>query len=212
VQRTYALNDDGGVLVATYPLGKRPEIPFPYFGEVWSGQEYQLAAHMICEGMVEEGLTVVETVRRRHDGERRNPWNEPECGHHYARPMSSWALVIALSGFHYSGVEGRLTLTPRVSGPKFRSFWTAPSGWGSFAQSRSALGLETQLMTEEGSLKLMSLVLEGNGKGVPKKISARLGGETVQAALTQEENRRIITFQQELRIVPNRPLVVSLKA
>jgi uncharacterized protein (DUF608 family) len=212
VQRTYALNDDGGVLVATYPLGKRPEIPFPYFGEVWTGHEYQLAAHMICEGMVKEALTVVETARRRHDGERRNPWNEPECGHHYARPMSSWALIIALSGFHYSGVEGRLTLTPRVSGPKFRSFWTAPSGWGSFEQSRSAVGLETQLSTEEGSLKVMSLVVEGNGKGAPKKVSVKLGGETVQAALSQEENRRIITFQQELRIVPNRPLVLSLKA
>jgi hypothetical protein len=212
VQRTYALNDDGGVLVATYPLGKRPEIPFPYFAEVWSGLEYQLAAHMIYEGMVKEGLAVVETVRRRHDGERRNPWNEPECGHHYARPMASWALAIALSGFDYSGVKGKLTLIPRVGDSNFRSFWTAPSGWGRFAQSRTTSNFETEIAAEEGSLALNSLVLGGDGKGALKRVSTKLGGDTVQAVLRQEGKQWRITFQRELRVVPDHPLVVSLKA
>jgi non-lysosomal glucosylceramidase len=89
VQRVYALNDDAGVLVASYPSGKRPQIPFPYFAEVWSALEYQLAAHLLFEDMPAGALTVVEAVRQRHDGERRNPWDEPECGHHYARAMSS---------------------------------------------------------------------------------------------------------------------------
>jgi hypothetical protein len=212
VQRTYALNDDGGVLVATYPLGKRPVIPFPYFAEVWSGLEYQLAAHMIYEGMVKEGLTVVETVRRRHDGERRNPWNEPECGHHYARPMASWALVVALSGLHYSGVEGKLTLIPPVGDSNFRSFWTIPSGWGTFVQSRTTSSFDTEVAAEEGSMTLNSVVLSGNGTGALEKISARLSDETVQAVIRQEGKLRLITFQRELRVVPNRPLVVSLKA
>jgi non-lysosomal glucosylceramidase len=212
VQRTYALNDDGGVLVATYALGKRPEIPFPYFAEIWSGLEYQLAAHMICEGMAKEGLAIVETVRRRHDGERRNPWNEPECGHHYARPMASWAVVIALSGFHYSGVEGKLTLIPRVGDSNFRSFWTTPSGWGSFAQSRMEGSIDTHVAAEEGSLTLSRLVLSGNGKGAPKRVSAKLGDETVEAELRQQGKQQLITFRRELRLVPNRPLVVSLKA
>jgi non-lysosomal glucosylceramidase len=211
VQRTYALNDDGGVLVATYPLGKRPAIPFPYFAEIWSGLEYQLAAHMIYEGMSAEGLTVVETVRRRHDGERRNPWNEPECGHHYARPMASWALIVALSGFHYSGVKGKLTLIPRAEGSPFRSFWTAPSGWGSFAQSRTTARFDTEVAAEEGSLALRSLALNGNGKGALKKVSARLGAKTVEAALRQEGKQRLITFAQELRVVPNHPLTVVLE-
>ncbi len=212
VQRTYALNDEGGVLVATYPLGKRPEIPFPYFAEVWSGIEYQFATHLICEGMTEAGLAIVETVRRRHDGERRNPWNEPECGHHYARPMASWALVIALSGFHYSGVEGKLTLIPRVADSNFRSFWTAPSGWGSLAQSRSAGSLDTQVTAEEGSLTVRRLVLGRNGQGGLKNVSATLGGETVEAELRQQGKERLITFRRELRLVPNRPLVINLKA
>jgi hypothetical protein len=211
VERTYALNDDGGVLVASYPSGKRPAIPFPYFAEVWSGLEYQLAAHMIYEGMAAEGLAVVETVRRRHDGERRNPWNEPECGHHYARPMASWALVVALSGFHYSCVEGKLTLTPRTGGSRFRSFWTAPSGWGSFAQSRATARFDTQIVAEEGSLSLRSLALRGNGSGALKKVSARLGAETVEAALRLEGKQQLVTFAQELRVVPQHPLSVVLE-
>jgi hypothetical protein len=166
---------------------------------------------MIYEGMLAEGLAVVETVRRRHDGERRNPWNEPECGHHYARPMASWALIVALSGFHYSGVKGKLTLIPRAEGSRFRSFWTAPSGWGSFAQSRTTARFDTEVAAEEGSLALRSLALNGNGKGALKKVSARLGAKTVEAALRQEGKQRLITFAQELRVVPNHPLTVVLE-
>jgi uncharacterized protein (DUF608 family) len=212
VQRTYALNDDSGVLVATYPLGKRPEIPFPYFAEIWSGLEYQLAAHMIYEGMVKEGLSVIETVRRRHDGERRNPWNEPECGHHYARPMASWALVVALSGFHYSGVEGKLTLIPPVRDSNFRSFWTVPSGWGSFAQSRTTDSFDTEVAVEEGSLTLNSMALGCDGTEALDKVSVKLGSEKVEAELRQEGRQRLITFPRELRVVPDHPLVVCLKA
>ena len=107
LQRTYALNDEGGVVVATYPLGKRPEIPFPYFGEIWTGIDYQFAALLAFEGMTTEALNVVESTRRRFDGERRNPWNEPECGHHYARAMASWGCFMAWSGFRYSAPRAR---------------------------------------------------------------------------------------------------------
>jgi len=211
VERTYALNDDGGVLIATYPPGKRPKIPFPYFAEVWSGIEYQLAAHMIYEGKTKEGLTIVETIRRRHDGERRNPWDEPEWGHHYARPMASWALILALSGFRYSAVKGELTLTPRLGSPNFRSFWTAPSGWGRFTQSHAATGSDTQVTVEEGSLTFRNLVLSRHGAGMPKKVSAKLGGEAVEAKLQEQGKQQLITFGKELRLVRNRGLVVSLK-
>ena len=82
----------------------RPRIPFPYYAEAWTGIEYLVAAQFIHAGMVREGVETVEDVRRRHDGERRNPWDEPECGHHYARAMSAWAPLLALSGYLYSAV------------------------------------------------------------------------------------------------------------
>jgi len=212
VQRTYALNDEGGVLVASYPSGERPEIPFPYFAEGWTGEEYQFAAHLVFEGMTAEAQAVVESARLRHDGERRNPWNEPECGHHYARAMSAWALLVALSGFHYSGVDRRLTLTPRVRAQNFRCFWSAPRGWGRFSQAISPANHAVEVETLEGSMTLTSLALAGNGKALRKKVSARLGQESLAATLREEEKLRVVAFDREVRIVPGQSLAVSLRA
>ena len=90
-----------GLLICTWPKGGRPEYPFVYSHEVWPGIEYHVAAHLIFEGHIEAGLTIVKALRERHDGVRRNPWNEVECGYHYARSMASWGLILALSGFSY---------------------------------------------------------------------------------------------------------------
>jgi hypothetical protein len=212
VQRTYALNEEGGVLVASYPSGKRPEIPFPYFAEVWTGEEYQFAAHLIFEGMTAEAQAVIESARLRHDGERRNPWNEPECGHHYARAMSAWALMVALSGFHYSGVERKLTLTPRLRAQNFRCFWSVPSGWGRFSQTLSAASHSVEVETLEGSMTVASLALGGNSKAARKRVAARLGQEALAATLREEGKLRVVAFEREVRIVPSQLLSITLRA
>jgi len=211
VSLTFALNDEAGVVIATYRPGKRPEIPFFYFAEVWNALEYQFAAHLIYEGMVSEGLTVIESVRRRHDGKRRNPWDEPACGHHYSRGMSSWATMLALSGFNYSAVERRLTLMPRIHRTNFRSFWSAPSGWGSLAQKASSQKQRISVETAEGTLVVTTLVLEAVAKEVPKHASARLGSTTLAASLKNESGRLTIDFGRELTIVPGQPLQLVLK-
>ena len=122
MQRTYALNDEKGLLLCSWPKGGRPKLPFVYSDEVWTGIEYQVAAHLIYEGYVEEGLTLVKAVRDRHDGYRRNPWNEVECGHHYARSTSSWAVLTALSGFECDMVRGRMSFRPRIQQDEFSTF------------------------------------------------------------------------------------------
>jgi hypothetical protein len=208
VSLTFALNDEGGVVAATYPSGKRPDIPFPYFGEVWNALEYQFAAHLIYEGMVTEGLAVIESVRRRHDGRRRNPWNEPACGHHYSRGMASWATLLALSGFNYSAVERRLTLTPRVRRTNFRSFWSAPSGWGNFAQTVSPPQQKVSVEAIEGTLAVARLVVDAVGKEAAKNASARLGSEALPATLRNEAGRRIIDLGREIKIAPGHALQV----
>jgi uncharacterized protein (DUF608 family) len=136
VQRTYALNDEKGLLLATWPKGARPRIPFVYSDEVWTGIEYFVAAHLIFEGFVEEGLTLVKAVRDRHDGFRRNPWNEVECGHHYARSLSSWAVLIALSGFGYDMGKGAVTFAPVVNKGDFSTFWSTGKAWGIYRQKK----------------------------------------------------------------------------
>ncbi|HWQ15210.1 MAG TPA: GH116 family glycosyl-hydrolase [Roseiflexaceae bacterium] len=153
-QRTYALNDEAGLLLCTWPRGGRPRLPFPYSDEVWTGFEYQVAAHLIYEGWLAEGLEVVAAARARHDGVRRNPWNEVECGHHYARTMSSWALLTALSGFRCDVAAGWMSFEPLLEAAgdtdEFRCLWSCGRGWGSYVQRRSADGAWTPEVTVLG--------------------------------------------------------------
>ena len=112
-----------------------------YSDEVWTGIEYQVAAHMIYEGMIEEALAIVKGARDRYDGVprppiARNPWNEIECGGHYARAMSSWSLLLAASGYEYDGPARSLRFTPRLTPANFKSFFSGPEGWGSLRQVR----------------------------------------------------------------------------
>ena len=135
-QRVYALNDEAGLLLCTWPEGGRPALPFPYADEVWTGIEYQVAAHLIYEGWVDEGLQIVEAVRARHDGVRRNPWNEVECGNHYARSMSSWALLLALSGAQVDPADGAVSFSPAPAllskDEPFATLWSNGRSWGMY--------------------------------------------------------------------------------
>jgi uncharacterized protein (DUF608 family) len=126
---SYALGDEGGLLLCSWPRGGKPSLPFVYSDEVWTGIEYQVAAHLIALGCVDEGLDIVRTARQRYDGRHRNPFNEYECGHWYARALSSYALLGALSGASYDAVTRTLTLEPRVAGD-FTAFFSAADGFG----------------------------------------------------------------------------------
>jgi uncharacterized protein (DUF608 family) len=210
LQRTYALNDEGGVVVATYPLGKRPEIPFPYFGEIWTGLDYQFAASLAFEGMMTEALNVVESTRARHDGDRRNPWNEQECGHHYARALASWACFLAWSGFRYSAPERELTVMPRTRRQAFRCFWSVPSGWGSFTHTLKPQEQRVEVLVAEGRIPVARLAVNGVTKGPFNKVAARLGKEELQASLKTEATRRVISFEREIGVSPEKALQVVL--
>jgi uncharacterized protein (DUF608 family) len=158
-QRVYALDDERGLVLCTWPRGGRPKLPFPYFNEVWCGVEYQAASHMIYEGMVDEGLAIVRGLRERHDGERRNPWNEFECGSHYARSLASWSLVTALSGFSFDMTSRTLGFAPRLPGGEFRTFWSVASGWGTYRQTQTSEQIHVELQMEYGHLTLSELAL-----------------------------------------------------
>ncbi|NBD25782.1 GH116 family glycosyl-hydrolase [Paenibacillus glycinis] len=135
VQRAYALGDESGLLLCSWPHGGRPKFPFIYSDEVWTGVEYQVAAHLIYEDCLEEGLTIVKALRERHDGFRRNPWNEVECGNHYARSMASWALLPALSGYRCDLVAGTMSFAPKLFREAFSCFWSTGTAWGVYKQT-----------------------------------------------------------------------------
>ncbi|MBU0716302.1 MAG: hypothetical protein KJ964_13185 [Verrucomicrobia bacterium] len=126
---SYAFGQEGGLLLCSWPKGGKLSLPFPYSDEVWTGIEYQVAAHLIMTGRVQEGIQVVAAARKRYDGRWRNPFNEYECGHWYARAMSSYSLLQALSGARYDAVDKTLHLQPAVKGD-FKAFLSTATGFG----------------------------------------------------------------------------------
>jgi uncharacterized protein (DUF608 family) len=159
--RSYAAGDDQGVLVATYPKGRRPRRPFPYAFEVWTGLEYTAAAGMLFEGQFDAAEKVVAAVRARHDGRRRNPFDEPECGHHYARAMAAWGCVLAYTGFRYDGVDR--TITFRASDKAVTWFWSSGDAWGVVRQQPQANAIDVALEVMTGSVGVKKLALTGAG-------------------------------------------------
>ena len=159
--RSYVLSGESGLIMASWPKG-RLEVPFPYFPEAMTGFEYCAAVEMIYEGMESDGLKCMRAVRERFDGARRNPFDEPEWGHNYARSMASWAALLACSGFHYSGVERTMSFTSRPG----VYFWSNGSSWGTCRVSSDGVDLNLT----EGSLNLKALYLEGNSRPVARNI------------------------------------------
>jgi hypothetical protein len=126
---TFAFGQDGGLLLCTWPKGGSLSLPFVYSNEVWTGIEYQVAAHLMLMGQVEDGLDIVRVVRDRYDGAVRNPFNEYECGHWYARAMASYGMLQCISGIRYDAVDHCLSLRPNVKGD-FKVFICTERGYG----------------------------------------------------------------------------------
>lgn len=124
----YAIGREGGLLLCTWPDGGRLSLPFVYSNEVWTGIEYEVASHLIFRGRIKEGLEIVRTCRGRYDGAVRNPFDEYECGHWYARALSSYALLEALTGVRYDAVDKTLYVDSKVG--DFTSFLSTASGFG----------------------------------------------------------------------------------
>ena len=125
----YCVGDEAGLLLCTWPHGEKPLLPFVYSDEVWTGIEYQVASHLMFTGQVEKGLDVVKACRSRYQGDVRNPFDEYECGHWYARAMASYALLEGMTGIRYDAYRRVLEIKPRIQGD-FDSFLATATGYG----------------------------------------------------------------------------------
>jgi hypothetical protein len=163
--RSFAMGDEKALLMASWPKGGRPSIPFPYWSEVMTGFEYTAAIGMLYEGMQQEGLEVISNIRDRYDGQKRNPFDEAECGHHYARAMASWASIIQQSGFGFSAVDRSIMFTKKEG----NYFWSNGSAWGMCTILKTAKGYQVSLSVKYGSLELKKIVL---GKDLVKEVKS----------------------------------------
>jgi uncharacterized protein (DUF608 family) len=218
-QRTYALQDEKGLLLCSWPHGGRPPFPFPYSDEVWTGIEYQVAAHLIYEGMLLEGLSIVKAVRDRYDGERRNPWNEIECGDHYARAMSSWSMLLALSGYTYSAPQKAICFAPRFRPHNFRSIWTTGSGWGVFSQIGSPGEQLEEIRVLYGDLELEMAGFAWAVGAPPSSVecAAIKGTEMIESSVERFTSPRgeeilLVKFASPVKLSDGESILIKLRS
>jgi hypothetical protein len=161
-QRSYVLEDEHGLVLCSWPHGGRPRFPFVYSEEVWTGIEYHVASHLIATGDVASGVKLVAALRKRHDGSMRNPWNEVECGHHYARSMAGWMLLPATSGYTCNVAEGWMRFAPQaelLTSGEFVTPWFNQRGWGTYRQTRRADGTwQVDVVTMGGDITGMQVL------------------------------------------------------
>jgi uncharacterized protein (DUF608 family) len=215
--RWYAMPGEAGLLMCTFPRtdwdyaqakGKGPDWAAGYFDECMNGFEYQVAGHMLWEGLTTEGLAIIRAVHDRYHPARRNPWNEVECGDHYARSMASYGVYLAACGFEYHGPKAHLGFAPRLGPEKFRAAFTAAEGWGTFAQETAAQGFQCRLALHWGRLRLKTLALD-TGTATPAGLRVRLDQQPLPATLARDGSRVVVSLDSTLALQVGQSLEIT---
>lgn len=193
-ERTYADFDEPGLLIATWPFDQHlGEDGVRYRDEVWTGIEYQVATSMIYEGMIDEALSIVRSVHERYRPEKHNPWNEIECGDHYARALASWGVLVAMQGYHYNGPEKSLSINPVVK-DAYKGFFTAAEGWGNYTRTKTANGQVDSLAVKYGKLPLKKFTISSGSR--PSSITLTCKGTPVETKYTFENGLVTVDFDE----------------
>lgn len=206
--RWYAMEGEGGLLMCSFPKGgaelatgkSNDAWAAGYFNECMSGFEHMAAAHMIFDGLIEEGLAVVRAIHDRYDAARRNPWNEVECSDHYARAMASHGVFLAVCGFELDGPRGHIGFAPRLSPDAFKAPFVGPSGFGTYAQQRDESGLRATLAPTRGDVRVRSFAVELAAKSKARAVTVLANDVATPARFEQSGQRVVMTFAHDVTI------------
>ena len=211
--RWYASGDDKGLIMCSWPKGGLNEKwhkawQFQYFNECMTGFEWQAAAHMIAEGLVEEGMAVSRGIHDRYNAKLRNPYNEIECSDHYSRAMASYGAFLAACGYESHGPKGHLGFAPKVrDGKTFKAAFTAAGCWGTYDETTEGGTLEADVSVKYGTVTLKTL-----GLSLPAGVStatATLNGKTFACSIQTENGHPVIAFPGAVEITAGQTLTVT---
>ena len=206
----YAFNvyDDAGILICTWPRGGRPPQGLFYADIFHHGMEDQAIGNLIYQGYVLEGLAGIKAIRDRFDGRKRSPYDQNACGSYYVRGLANYSWLLALSGFHYSGVDQTIQIDPQVNRDDFRTFFSVEGGWGTISQKQADGKLTASVDLAQGKLSLTKLIVRPNGP--IDQVSASLGQSTVGASTKTVNGLVEVTLEQPVEVSPNKTLSIEL--
>jgi hypothetical protein len=209
--RVFAGPGEGGLFLCTWPRSQHlGEAAVRYKNEVWTGIEYQVASHMLYEGMADEGLAMIRAIHERYDGRRHNPWNEIECGDHYARALASWGCLLAATGFVYDGPAGIVEFAPRLSPDDFRAFFTGAGGWGHLVQQRSESEQRNRIELRWGSLAISMMRVYTTGSGMGKSVTVTVTDRALKAAVSRVDDRLDIRLLEPVVLEADQNLEITI--
>lgn len=186
--RIFAINDEVGAVILTFPEGSHPPVNPPFsYSECMNGFEFALAGTLISEGLVSEGVGLIRAVRDRYDGEKRNPFNEIECGSNYSRSLAAFAILPLLSGFKYDMTAATIGFDPVTDEP-MRVVWSAADGWGTFERTANRV----RIVKKSGSVPFTRIELPFVKGGAA--VKANRGSATIEdGVVTVSPDATIIT-------------------
>jgi uncharacterized protein (DUF608 family) len=213
--RIFASEHDKGLLICSWPKGKRPKIPMGYSDEVWTGIEYEVAALMMENDKIDSALKILNAIRDRYDGRYRNPWNEVECGDHYVRAMSSWRIYEAAIGYHWNALENRINFLPRFKNNPMQALFITNSSWGMIRREYDGNNLSITIKPLFGELNLKILRTWNLEESIDHIFEVSIDGLSLK-----KDNVDInvlndiieIKFKENLQIASNQELNVKLKS
>jgi len=200
--RSFADGTDTGLLICTWPYGGRPAVPIRYADEVWTGVEYQVAGHLAYEGMIAESARLISAIRDRHDGRRRNPYNEIENGDHYSRAMAGWAILEAMTASGYNALSGQMRLGCAISDYPF----LASTGWGRVNTGPDRI----EVVCLGGTIAFAGVLVaaDAGAKSAANVAAVTIGGTPVKWSFGMNPND--VTLSESAVLAENDVLVVTL--
>ncbi|MDI6449970.1 GH116 family glycosyl hydrolase [Anaerobaca lacustris] len=210
-ERWFVSPGEAGLFTCTWPKSEFMAEGVRYRSEVWTGIEYQVAGHMVWEGMIDEALAICRAVHDRYHPAKHNPFNEVECGDHYARAMASWGVYTALCGFDYHGPKGHIGFAPRMRPEDFRAAFTAAEGWGLFTQDRSHSVQHERIEMRWGRVNLRTLAFSVPSNWTIAEIVVRHEGAALPSKHVLTNNRLRIELTEPVWLSQGQRLEVEIR-
>ncbi len=216
--RRFVWDGDAGMIMCSFP---RPDWDLAkagggkdgfayYLIECWTGNEYQVAGHMLWEDMPLEGMALVRAIHDRYNPTKLNPYAEIECGHHYTRAMAGHGTYIAACGFEYHGPKKHIGFAPRLTPENFRAAFTAAEGWGTYSQTIESGKLNAAVEVKWGKLQLQTLSLDAAKVQNATRAKVNFSGQILETKITSDGEKRTLQFPKEITISPEQILKVEL--
>lgn len=207
--RWYVSPHQAGLFTCTWPKGDYLPNGTVYKNELWTGIEYQVASGLIWEGRIGEGLAICKAIHERYSPGLKNPYNEVECGDHYARAMASWGVYLALAGFEYHGPKGHVAFAPKITPGNFKAAFTFARGWAQFEQKRADGKQVNTLSIRKGELKLNSIALESPKTGAECNVT--FDGKAVDVSFRAEGGKVVVMLKTPVILTVGQSLVVEMQ-